>query len=71
MQYRSWRHWNIVMGCTATRLSTSDDRGNEFFVLVRQNQTGKQNKLLRNVALDAIEAHIEMGGEPGEVPFHG
>jgi len=71
MRYASYPHWNIVLGCKAVRLSTSDHVGHEFFSIVPQDGTGRQNKARREQALDALEAYLQAGGEPGEVPYHG
>ncbi len=71
MQYRTYPHWNIVLGCRAVRVSTSDHLGHEFFAIVRQDEKGRANKELRLAALDAIEAHMKADGPPGEVEFHG
>lgn len=71
MQYLAYKHWNIVLGCNAVRISTSDSVGHEFFTIVPQDGSGRENKSRRDRALDYIEAYIQDGGQPGEIPYRG
>jgi hypothetical protein len=63
--YSEHRHWNVVLGCKAARLSMADDNGREFFMLIPVPQRGWRDA--RNKALGVIQEAMEMGLQPGEV----
>lgn len=44
-----------------------DTRGGEFFVVLPLGGTGKQNRLDKQRALEAIADAIEAGNQPGAV----
>jgi len=56
-----------MMGERAVRLSVADDHGREFFMLVPRPTGGRAWRDERDEMLQAIEAAIERGDEPGEV----
>lgn len=68
MYFREYPHYNIVLGSDASRFSTSDEHGSEYFVIVPMNGTGKQNRENRHRALELLESALE-AGVPGEVKF--
>lgn len=66
--YQEYRYWSVVLGCNAARISVADPRGGgEHFAIVPMNGTGRQNRLAREAALQAIAEHIAARCEPGEV----
>lgn len=67
LRFREYKHWNIVLGCKASRISVFDARGDEHYALVAMDGRGKANRERKYAVLEAIASHINKGGEPGEV----
>lgn len=66
------RRYCVMRDCEVARLSMRDDHGGEFWrevVVEQRDEHGKRvpYRDVRSVALDAIEAAIAKGDEPGEV----
>jgi hypothetical protein len=64
--YLSFRFYSPEMDTAAVRLSMADSRGREYYAIL-PGGSGKGWRERRDTALDAIEAAIEAGEEPGEV----
>ena len=65
--YREYTFWSPVLGDAAARLSMPDDHGLEYFAIVRRPSNGREWREARADALQAIEAAILRGDQPGEV----
>lgn len=65
LSYSEFTHWNIALGCKATRLSVADEQGSEYFMLVPRPQRGWAEEKAK--LLDYIAEAIEGGCAPGEV----
>jgi hypothetical protein len=79
--YHEFRFWSPMLGCEALRLSVTGGaaaaqfhgRGvvtQEYFAIIPAHETGRKYRDRRNAALDAIDAAIAAGREPGEVVSH-
>ena len=64
--YREYRFFSPLLDAPAARLSTTDDRGREYYAIIEAGY-GKRWRELRNTALDTIEDAIEAGLPPGEI----
>lgn len=64
--YSEYRHWSVMLGCDASRLSMFDEHGGEFFMLIPA-EDARSYRVARETALDAIATAIAMGCQPGEV----
>lgn len=62
--YREQHFWSIALDSEAARLSMADSQGREYFTIVSR---GTDYREVKERALDAIEAAISKGDEPGEV----
>lgn len=69
LAYSEMRHWNVILGCNAVRLSVADERGAEYFMIVPRPRTGWREEKAR--LLDLIGEAIEAGCAPGEVVCDG
>ena len=65
--YREYRYWSPMMGKEAARISVSDGRNQEFFMLIPADERGFAYRERRAEAVEAILKAIEAGQEPGEV----
>jgi len=65
--YVEFRHWSIVLGCDASRLSVFDARGQEYWRIVSRETSGKRYRELRQATVEELVDAIERGDEPGEV----
>jgi hypothetical protein len=76
--YREFRFWSPTLGCEAVRLSVVGGAAatlfhgpgvahQEYFAILRADETGKKYRDRRNAALAAIDAAIADGQGPGEV----
>lgn len=64
--YRELRFYDGANDRQAVRLSVSDGRTGEFFMILPR-ESGRRWRERRSAALDAISEAIETGCEPGEV----
>ena len=67
MLYREFRFFSPVLGRRAARISSSDKMGGEYFAIVPMDGGSAVNKERREAALEAIDAAIRAGRDPGEV----
>lgn len=61
------RSWSVVAGCRVARVSMADDRGGEHYAILDAEMRGKDYRERRARALEAIEASIADGNDPGQV----
>lgn len=61
--HRELTTWNPMFGARTTRLSMSDDRGGEYFMIIERPSSGWRD--IKERALKSIEAAIEAGDQPG------
>lgn len=66
MIYQEITQYSPILDRDITRLSTSDERGAEYFCLVDQKD-GRSWRESRDKALDQIEQAIMRGDPPGEI----
>lgn len=67
MQYTMFRYWSVTEGMHVARLAARNAHGDELYVLVPQSGSGAQNRAQRAKGLEALEAALEEGHEPGRV----
>ena len=65
--FREYKFWSPMLGENSVRLSVPDDHGREVFMILPMPTSGKAWRDEREEALQAIEAAIMRGDEPGEV----
>lgn len=66
MQYNDFR-WSPMLGCDAARISMVDAQNQEHFAIIAADVPGSVYRERRRKALEAIEAPIRNGRDPGEV----
>jgi hypothetical protein len=66
MRFREYKHWSVVLGCDAVRLSIFDDKGQEYFCLFPM-PVGPGYRQIRADKLLLLEEALEAGLDPGEV----
>ena len=64
--FQEMRFWSPTLGCDAARLSMTDERGSEYFMIVPR-EAGARWREKRAEAVEVIERAIHDGVEPGEV----
>jgi hypothetical protein len=65
--YQELRSYSPIQDCTVARISMTDDRHQEFFMLVPDRGTRRDYRAARSAALEALQEAIDAGCEPGEV----
>lgn len=66
-RYSEFSFYSIVLDSDCLRISVSDGRTGEYFAIVPKPSSGKSLAKARELALNAIEAHIDAGLLPGEI----
>lgn len=66
MAVSEFTQWSPTLGVEATRLSLTDDLGQEYFAILPREE-GRAWRLKRAEALEKIGLAIDMGLKPGEV----
>lgn len=66
MRITEFTLWSPTLGCDATRISTADSQGQEYFALLPQGE-GREWRETRQRALEALQEAVERGLKPGEV----
>ena len=61
------RFWSVTLGMRAVRVSAYDSHGGEFFAIVGQGGSGRENREARDVAAEAVEREAASGRDPGPV----
>ncbi|HEX5321490.1 MAG TPA: hypothetical protein VFW46_20200 [Stellaceae bacterium] len=64
--YSSMRFYSPVLDAEALRLSMADERNSEFYAVIPA-RGGKEERELKQAALERIEDAILRGDVPGEV----
>lgn len=65
--YYEFRFWSPTLGSDALRISLTDDKGSEYFVIIADPGTGKSYRQAKSDALDTLTAAIEQRLPPGQV----
>lgn len=65
--YSEFEFYSPMLDCQCTRISVSDGRTGEYFVIMPNPGYGKSLRLQRSKALSAIEAAIDANLIPGEI----
>jgi predicted RNase H-like HicB family nuclease len=65
--YSEFSFYSIFHDCDCIRLSVSDGKTGEYFVIVPDPGYGKSLRKAREKALSAIEAAIDADLPPGEI----
>lgn len=64
--YQQIKFWSPALGGYAWRISMPNAHGHELFMIV-DDGTGRERRARKAAALEAIQAAIERGDQPGEV----
>jgi len=64
--YSEFRYYCPVEDCEMARLSISDEKGGEYYMIVK-DEGGKKYREARDLALDSIELAMRNGEFPGLV----
>lgn len=64
--YQATRFWSPTTGDWCWRVSMPDAHCRELFVII-DDGTGQQRRARKAAAIEAIQAAIERGDQPGEV----
>jgi hypothetical protein len=67
--YQEFTSYCPFRDCEVARLSTSDDRGAEFFALIPR-PSGRGWRQLREEALTQMASAIAAGATPGEITIN-
>lgn len=65
--YTLFRFWSITYGMHVARIAVRNEHGDELFVIVPQDGSGARNRAQRTKALEALDAALATGHEPGRV----
>lgn len=65
--YSEFRFYSPLLDSEAARISVADEQGQEYFVVIPAEVSGKAYRAARDEALDLIEHAMLVGLEPGEV----
>lgn len=69
--YSMFRYWSITYGMHVARIAMKNEHGDELFTIVPQDGSGAHNRSQRTKALEALEAALATGQEPGRVWLEG
>ena len=64
--YQQIRFWSPATGDWCWRVSMANSHGHELFMII-DDGSGKERRARRAAALEAIQAAVERGDDPGEV----
>lgn len=66
MRVAEFTTWSPTLGCEATRISTADSLGQEYFAILPRTE-GRAWREARQQAVEALAEAMERGLTPGEV----